>query len=102
MNETIRLPRSIDEPPMMLFWRSDELVPVAVLFVAGFIAKQILISLVIGYLAINVVRKYRDLKPDGYVLHYMWKKGLILLRSRAANNPFENKYVNFNLRDTEQ
>lgn len=99
MNETIRLPRSIDEPPMMLFWRSDELVPLAILFIVGFVAKQIFICLVLGFLSIKIVRKYRDIKPDGYVIHYLWKKGIFPIKSRTAKNPFETKYVNYNLRE---
>ena len=54
---------------MMLLWRGDELIPFFVVFIVGFMLKQIFISILLGFLAIKVSRKYRDLYPNGYLVH---------------------------------
>lgn len=97
MNDTLKLPRTVDEPPMMLFWRGDELVPFFILFIIGFMMKQLFIAIVIGVLSIKVIRKYRDLHPNGYLVHYLWWKGIYPLSSRTTGNPFLRKYLNFHI-----
>jgi len=97
MKATLKLPRTIDEPPMMLFWRGDELVPFFLLFVIGFIIKQLLISIFLGIVMVKVVRKYRDIRPDGYVIHTLWWKGIYPIMTRTTGNPFLRKFVNYRM-----
>ncbi len=94
---TVKLPRTIDEPPYLLFWRGDEMGPFAVLFFIGFVTREIILSLVIAYFFVKVLRKYRDITADGFVLHFLWWKGIFPISTRTCGNPFYHHYVNFRL-----
>ncbi len=93
MQDAIKFPATVDEPPMMLLWRGDELVPFFILFIIGFMMKQVLISIIAGWLLVKVVRKYRDIKPDGYLTHLLWWRGILPLFTRTTSNPFTRQYV---------
>ncbi|MFC0179533.1 type IV conjugative transfer system protein TraL [Thorsellia kenyensis] len=65
----IDIPQHIDEPPHFLFWSADEVAPLFIGIVFGILTGQALTLTVIGFLITKVYRRYRDGRPDGYLLH---------------------------------
>lgn len=88
MGEPVKIPTMIDQPETILLWEADEFVPVAVLFVLGFIVKQIILSIILGYVFTKVIRKYKDVRPDGFMLHWLYWIGISSEKGHTIRNSF--------------
>lgn len=89
----VKIPERVDEPPSMLLWSMDELVPPILFFLAGMILfdagmKCMLLGFVVSY----IYRRFRDSKPDGYLLHMMYWHGVPMFRSKTMLNPFIKRF----------
>jgi len=91
--KTIELPKYIDEPPQILMWRIDDLVPVIVLMVIGILANHLLPFLLVGFVGIRFYRRFRESKPDGYFLHALYWYGVFSLRGYAVPNVFARVFI---------
>lgn len=87
------LPKSIDDPITLLLWRADEFVPMALLLMTGMLVGQVLASLILGLITVRYYRKYRDNRPDGYVLHALYWAGCLNSRARTIPNPFIRRFL---------
>lgn len=91
-DEPVKLPREVDDPPLMLMWSADELITFFICFFIGFLLERVLIFVVIGYFVVKVVRRYRNSRPDGYIIHLMYWIGVPLGKSRTLPNPYETEF----------
>ncbi|EGV18494.1 MULTISPECIES: type IV conjugative transfer system protein TraL [Chromatiaceae] len=91
--ETLDFPHHIDEPPTLLLWRMDDLMPLVLALVAGILAGQLTIALLLGALLSHGYRRFRDRQADGYALHLIYWFGLMPLGARSTPNPFARHYV---------
>jgi len=89
---TTEIPRHIDDPPQLLLWSADELVPVLLGLVVGIVLDRLLICLGVGAGMVFVYRRFRDNRPDGYLLHLLYWSGLYPSRARGAANPFRRAF----------
>ena len=48
MSHPVEIPRHVDDPPTLLLWRIDDLVPVVLMLVLGILADQLLVFLLLG------------------------------------------------------
>ena len=85
----IPLPRHADMPQLILMWTIDEVVPFMVLFVIGILTDYVITCCLIGAGLTLAFRRFRDSKPDGFLLHYLYWHGLPVLKGTAAINPFQ-------------
>jgi len=94
-NEPIKIPAHIDEPPYVLFWRLDEVLPIGVGLVAGIWLAQLTICLVIGLVVARFYRRFCDNRPDGFLLHSIyWYMGAIgYKRPRTMPNSYERDFI---------
>lgn len=90
---TLELPRYIDDPPHLLLWRADDLAPLLVLLIIGMLVGHALVFTLLGLLAVRLYGRYRESRPDGYVLHALYWAGLLPLRGRTCPNPFVRRFV---------
>jgi len=94
MSAPVRIPRRIDDPPHLLLWSMDELVPLLFCMVLGVMAGSLGPCLLIGILITRGYRKFRDSKPDGYLLHLLYWVGVFTLsKAKSMKNPFIRKYL---------
>jgi conjugal transfer pilus assembly protein TraL len=87
--EPIKLPRYLDESQTLLpMISADELVPFAVFFAVGMVSNQLEFWFLVGVIATLAFRRFRDTKPDGFLLHWLYWHGVLPLKGSAAINPF--------------
>lgn len=88
----INLPQHIDEPPHFLLWSADEMAPIMLGLVLGIIINQALVLTIVGMLITKLYQRYRNGKPDGYLLHAIYWIGLLPTTARTIPNPFTRGY----------
>ena len=86
--QPIEIPRGVDDPPMLLLWRLDDLLPITILMVLGILIEQLLFCLLAGVVISRLYARFRDSRPDGYALHWCYWHGLLALKARTCPNPF--------------
>lgn len=91
--KVIQLPLYIDEPPHFLLWSADEMAPILIGLVFGILTQQALIFTLIGVLITKVYRRFRNGKPDGYLLHIIYWCGLLPTHSKTIPNPYLRFYL---------
>jgi conjugal transfer pilus assembly protein TraL len=90
--QPVPLPRDVDDAEVMLLWSADEAIPFLVIFVIGFTLDQLLVAVAVGAIFVKLFRKYKDAKPDGFLLHATYWLGLVPIRHRTVGNPFVREY----------
>ena len=90
--DPVRLPTRVDEPHQFLLWSADEIIPLLTLFVMGVIFENITIFTLVGFGLTSVYKKYKNCKPDGYLLHALYWIGLIPSKARTLVNPFIRRF----------
>lgn len=87
----VYFPRTIDEPPYFMLWRIDDaMVPVFGLLL-GFIVGQVAVLASLGLLFSFVYRKFREGRPEKWVVHAAYWSGLLPLGGHSFINPFERE-----------
>ena len=87
MADLLEFPRYVDDPPTLLLWRIDDLIPVVVFGSIAILIDQPLLFLV-GLLLVRLYGRFREGRADGYALHALYWAGLWRLRARTTPNPF--------------
>lgn len=95
MSEPTKIPDYIDQPPHVMFWRLDEVMPIGIGLVAGILLAQLIICTVVGLLLARFYRRFCDNRPDGYLLHAIyWYWGAISWKPvRSMPNSYEKEFV---------
>ncbi|MCK9172182.1 MAG: type IV conjugative transfer system protein TraL [Desulfuromonas thiophila] len=90
--DPLRLPTYVDEPHQFLLWSADEIIPLLTLFVLGVMFEQICIFTFVGFLLTSFYKKYKNSRPDGFLLHGLYWAGLLPARARCFVNPFIRRF----------
>ncbi|MFC0180966.1 type IV conjugative transfer system protein TraL [Thorsellia kenyensis] len=90
--QLIEIPSYIDEPPHFLLWSADEMAPILLGLVLGIFIEQAFVLTALGLVFTKLYRRFRNGKPDGYLLHYMYWKGVLPLNAKSIPNPFVRSY----------
>ena len=88
----IDIPQTVDEPPYVLLWRMDDLVPVIIGMGMGFALGELILCTTASLCTTHFYRRWREGQPDGYVFHFLYWVGLFPVRSASAGNPFEREF----------
>lgn len=87
------LPRTVDDPPFFLMWRMDDFAPPTLMLALGlFLGAPFLMAfagLFLGFL----YQRYREGKPEMFVLHWLYWWGLWPSRGLTMRNPFQRVYL---------
>ncbi|WP_345195131.1 type IV conjugative transfer system protein TraL [Kistimonas scapharcae] len=89
----IDIPDGIDDPPQFLLWSLDELMPIVLALGAGILIEQVLICLLGAIGLVKIYRRYRDAKPDGFMLHSIYWAGFLPSKSKTVPNPFVRRFL---------
>ena len=92
MSDALKLPRSVDDPPIMLIWSADELGAFFTCFIIGFMIQQVLIMAIIGYFFVRMIRRIQNTKPNGHLIHLMYWFGVPFTETRTLPNPYERSF----------
>jgi conjugal transfer pilus assembly protein TraL len=87
----IPFPKNIDAPPQMLFWQADEFVPFVGLVILGMVLNQLLLFTLLGLGVSLFMRRNRSARLEGFLVHWLWWRGLMPTKARAAINPFRRR-----------
>lgn len=91
--QPIKIPRHADIPHMLLFVSADELIPIAVMMGVGIFVGFLPLWMAAGVALTLVFRRFRNSKPDGYLLFALYRTGLLPLGARSAINPYHKKIL---------
>ncbi|KAA6187928.1 type IV conjugative transfer system protein TraL [Thiohalocapsa marina] len=90
--QPLELPQGVDEPPSLLLWRLDDLIPLILMLVIGILSDRLWLFLVIGFVLSRLYGRFRDSRPDGFALHWCYWHGLLPLTARSCPNPFSRRW----------
>ncbi|NEV60330.1 type IV conjugative transfer system protein TraL [Thiorhodococcus minor] len=90
---TLELPRHVDDPPNLLLWRIDDLVPFFLMLVIGILINQTTLFILLGLLVTRGYGRFRESRADGFALHALYWSGLMPLRHRTTPNPYSRCYL---------
>lgn len=90
---TLELPRHVDDPPNLLFWRIDDVTPFFLVLVIGILVNQPLIFILLGLVTVRLYGRFRESRADGYALHALYWIGLMPMGHRTTPNPFVRRYL---------
>jgi conjugal transfer pilus assembly protein TraL len=90
---TLEIPRHIDDPPQLLLWRVDDLLPLLVALITGVLTDHLLLFLALGVVGVRLYGRYRESRPDGFVAHALYWAGLLPLAGRTCPNPFIRRFL---------
>ncbi len=91
--DPVRMPREVDEPPVLMMWSADELVVFSAFFITGFMIEQVLVLSVVGLLAVRTLRRFRNTRQRGAMVHQLYWWGLWPNRAPTVGNPFERDHI---------
>lgn len=91
--EPVKLPSHIDDPHQFLLWQADEIIPVLICGVIGFLIGRSVLCIAVGLVGMHFFKKYKAGKPDGYIIHCLYWIGLWPQKGRVLPNPFEREYL---------
>lgn len=83
-----RIPTMVDVPTQFLFLRADEAAPAVCMIGAGIAFNFLVVSILAAIALVYVTRKFRNARPDGYLLHMLWWYGFGGARGRLAKFSF--------------
>lgn len=89
--QNVPFPRFADAPNMVMLWTAEEVMPVFLGVIIGVINGSIFIPLMLGIGITTVFRRFRETKPDGYILHLLYWHGL--MSAKGAINPFQRRIL---------
>ena len=89
----VKIPRRIDDPPHLLLWSADEIVPMLLGLTAGVMLGKALVCFVGGLLLANLYRRFKDNHPDGYLFHMIYWHGFLISKAKSMKNPFIRRYL---------
>lgn len=88
----IEIPRHIDDPVHFLLWSADEVAPIALGLFIGVLTGSPLLFAGAGWFIATLYSRFRDSKPDGFALHYLYWKGLMPTKARTTPNPYIRRF----------
>lgn len=90
--QNIEIPRYIDDAPHFFLWQLDEIAPILLGLVIGMVVGSPMLFAFAGMFVTKFYAKFRDSKPEGFPLHFLYWNGLYPVKSKLAKNPFVRKY----------
>lgn len=92
MTAEIRIPARVDDPPHLIIWSMDELMPIVFGFLIGLFIDQKLIFTGVGWLVSKAYVRFRDTHPNGYILHMIYSWGFWPSRTKLLPNPYIQRF----------
>ena len=88
----VEIPAAIDDPPLILLWPADEMMPVLIGLVFGVVSGNAFLFTAGGLLLTRVYRRFRNGHPDGYFLHLLYWYGVMPSKAFSVPSPFARRF----------
>ncbi|KAA0574605.1 type IV conjugative transfer system protein TraL [Azospirillum sp. B21] len=89
----VRLPRTIDAPPIIFLWDIYEIAPPSVGMIAGVVTDEFLACTAIGFITSLLYRRFRDGRQEGWERHALYWIGCSLpTKARTWVNPHITRF----------
>jgi len=88
----VEIPAAIDDPPLILLWPADEMMPVLIVLVFGVVSGNAFLFTAGGLLLTRVYRRFRNGHPDGYFLHLLYWYGVMPAKAFSVPSPFARRF----------
>ncbi len=85
MSVEVNIPRYIDSQGQFFQWEFDEFIVGAGIFIIGIVMKFVVTSLILGWLCIRWIRRWKEGELDGALAHIVFWVGAI-----GLNKVFED------------
>lgn len=72
----VAIPEHIDSQPQFFMWEIDEFVIGAGIFLLGIVLRHIIPALILGWLAVRAIRRWKEGEMDGALLHIVYGLGM--------------------------
>jgi len=93
MSKPLKVPKHVDEPPIILIWSADEVMIFFAFFIVGFLSGVVFPATIIGYLVTRVIRRAKNTRPKGFMLHTSYWYGFPLQETRSIPNRFDQHFT---------
>ncbi|WGS88648.1 type IV conjugative transfer system protein TraL [Methylomonas sp. UP202] len=90
--EPTKIPRFIDEPPILLIWTAHDLVIVVAMMLLGIFIDHLLYCLIASYFVIKFIRRFTDNRPNGFLVHACYWIGLLPTGAISIPNPYIRRF----------
>lgn len=90
--KAIKLPKNVDDMPLILLWNADEIIPFLVCLCFGFVIGELTICCVIGVVFNTVCTRYSRKYGEGSLNHVLYRYGFNYFNSRSIPNPFIKEF----------
>lgn len=90
--EQHEIPQTLDAPPLALIFNASHLFCFIGFAVAGVIVGHPFIAGALGIIFGSFFNKFADSKPDGYLRHLLYYRGLPFLTGRSCPNGMEREF----------
>jgi len=81
----VAMSRMIDDPMQFFFWQADEVIPICFMIALGFVTDYLITFTLVGLLIGRIYIKYKNNKPDGFLLHTLYWIGLYPKKGKIPN-----------------
>ncbi|WP_234911526.1 type IV conjugative transfer system protein TraL, partial [Vibrio anguillarum] len=71
----------------------DEMAPILLGLVIGIFTGNALVLCLLGLVTTKLYRRFRDGRPDGFILHAIYWAGLLPTKAKTIPNPFIRSYL---------
>ena len=75
------MPVALGEPPAILYWDIDEILPVLLACVAGIFVGNLLACLGLSAIYFYIMSKYKENLPKGFAVNILYMSGLLRLKN---------------------
>lgn len=90
--DQVNIPTEIDTPQQVLLWSLDEFAPFMIFMVAGNFLNHFFLGLGAGWVVSHLYRRFKNTRPDGYLLHLLYWFGLTQLKGLTIADPYQREY----------
>lgn len=87
----IEVPQTLDDPPLALIFDAHQLGIVIGAMALGILIEQMIPMIVIGIIASKLFTRYSEGRPNGFVRHALYWRGIPLLSPRYPH-AFDREY----------
>lgn len=87
----VAIPEHIDSQAQFFMWEIDEFVIGSGIFIVGIVLRHIIPALILGWLAVRAIRRWKEDEMDGALLHIVYGMGMTALNS-VFNDGMKNEF----------
>ena len=70
-----------------------DFIPVTIGLVFGVILEKVLLCMAVGLVIAKIYGRFKDVRPDGFIIHRLYWSGLMPEEGRVWVNPFRRFWI---------